>query len=95
MSMSVRVGMVMSMSMMFPGTMRVLVGMIMLVAMAVVVVMTVTVLMVVVMSMLMVFGTNAHRLFSGQSASAFFTHQSISSEATSISRPARSSPLKL
>ena len=35
------------------------------------------------------------RSFAGQSASAILTHQSISKEATSISRPARSSPLGL
>jgi preprotein translocase subunit SecG len=52
-----------------------------------VMVMTMAVLMVMVMSI------NAHRIFSGQSASAFLAHQSTSSEVSSISRPARSFPL--
>jgi hypothetical protein len=53
------------------------------------VVVTVLVFMLVVMS------THTNRRFSGQSASAILTHQSISKEASSISRPARSSPLTL
>ena len=78
MRMGVRVRMFMVVAMMVAGAMRVLV------------------LMFVDMIMLVSwwFRTNAHRVFSGQSASAIFTHQSISSEATSISRPARISPLR-
>src|ERR1035441_2897715 len=53
------------------------------------VVVTVLVFMLVVMS------THTNRRFSGQSASAILTHQSISKEASSISRPARSSPLTM
>jgi hypothetical protein len=49
----------------------------------------------VLMFMLVVMSAYAHRRFSGQSASAILTHQSISKEASSISRPARSSPLSL
>jgi len=41
----------------------------------------------------MVVRANPNRVFSRQSASAISTHYSISKEATSISRPARSSPL--
>jgi nitrogen fixation protein FixH len=48
----------------------------------------------VLISMFVVMGAYACRSFSGQPASAIFTHQSISKEATSISRPARSSPLR-
>ena len=81
--------MIMLVAMMFAGTM----GMLMLVFMRVVVV--VIMIMAVTMRVLMVFRTDAHRVFPGQSASAFFTHQSISSEATSISRPARISPLRV
>ena len=55
--------------------------------MSVIMVMTVTVLMIMMMS------TDTHRIFSGQSASAIFTPQSTSSDANSISRPARSLPL--
>jgi hypothetical protein len=61
----------------------------MLVPVAVVVVM----LVIVLMGMFVVMSAYADRRFSGQSASAIFTHQSISKEASSISRPARSSPL--
>jgi hypothetical protein len=49
----------------------------------------------VLMSLLVVMSAYTGRSFSGQSASAIITHQSISKEASSISRPARSSPLKL
>src|ERR1039458_5543406 len=59
--------------------------------MVVVVLMVMTV--IVVMIMVVVMGTNAHRIFTGQSASAFLAHQSTSNEVSSISRPARSSPL--
>src|ERR1035441_1816476 len=45
--------------------------------------------------MLVVMSTHTNRRFSGQSASAILTHQSISKEASSISRPARSSPLTM
>jgi hypothetical protein len=48
---------------------------------------------IVLMGMFVVMSAYADRRFSGQSASAIFTHQSISREANSISRPARSSPL--
>jgi hypothetical protein len=49
----------------------------------------------VLMAMLVVMGAYTCRSFSGQSASAILTHYSISKEATSISRPARRSPLRL
>src|SRR5664279_4119204 len=62
---------------------RVIMVVMMLMAMAV----TVVVIMVVVM------GADAHRIFTGQSASAFLAHQSTSNEVSSISRPARSSAL--
>ena len=42
---------------------------------------------------LMGMSADARRVFAWQSASAVFTHYSISSEATSISRPARRLPL--
>jgi hypothetical protein len=66
MSMGMRVGTVMFMAMVFARTVRVLVGMLVVVAVAVV--------MTVAMSVFVVFRTNAHRILSGQSASAFFTH---------------------
>ena len=47
------------------------------------------------MSVVVVMSTNANRVFPRQSAAAFFTHYSISIEASSISRPARRSPLGL
>ncbi len=43
----------------------------------------------------MIMGVNPDRVFSRQSASTISTHYSISREATSISRPARSWPLGL
>jgi hypothetical protein len=46
-----------------------------------------------IMIVFLVLGTDAKRSFPGQSASAIFTHYSISIEASSISRPARNSPL--
>ena len=49
---------------------------------------------IVLMVMVVVVGAYTHRFLSGQPASAFVTHQSISKEASSISRPARSSPLR-
>jgi hypothetical protein len=63
------------------------VGMRVVVVMMMVMAMAVTVFMVVVM------GTDAHRVFTGQSTSAFLAHQSTSNEVSSISRPARSSML--
>jgi len=57
--------------------------------------MLMAVLMFMFMGLLVVMGAHARRILSGQSASAIFTHQSISKEASSISRPARSSPLRL
>jgi uncharacterized membrane protein len=63
--------------------MRVVVVVMMIMAMAV------TVFMVVIVVM----GADAHRVFTGQSASAFLAHQSTSNEVSSISRPARSSAL--
>ena len=62
----------------------------MIVIMAVAVCMVVAVLM----TMFMVMSAYAYRRFAGQTASAILTHQSISKEASSISRPSRSSPLK-
>jgi hypothetical protein len=49
----------------------------------------------VLIGLFVVMSAYAYWRFSGQSASAIFTHQSISKEANSISRPARSSPLGL
>lgn len=89
--MRVRVGMVVALVMSRTVLMLVLVAVIM--AMVVSMAMLVTVLMF--MSMFVVMGAHAYRSFSGQSASAILTHQSISKEANSISRPARRSPLKL
>src|ERR1035438_8374114 len=57
------------------------------------VVMMMAMAVTVVMIMVVVMGTNAHRIFTGQSASAILAHQSTSNEVSSISRPARSSPL--
>ena len=50
---------------------------------------------IVAMAMIMVgvVGVDAHRVFTGQTASAFLAHQSTSNEVSSISRPARSSVL--
>ncbi len=64
-------------------------------SMFVVMVMVMVVRVVVTVPMLMLVGlsTNACGLFARQSASAIFTHYSISNEATSISRPARNSLL--
>jgi hypothetical protein len=59
------------------------------------VVVVVGMVVAVLMAMLVVMGAYTCRSFSGQSASAILTHYSISKEATSISRPARSSPLRL
>jgi len=59
------------------------------VVMMMVMAMTVTVIMI----MVVVMSTNAHRIFTGQSASAFLAHQSTSNEVSSISRPARNSML--
>jgi uncharacterized membrane protein len=56
-------------------------------------VMRVVVAVVMFMIVVVVMGANAHRYFTGQSASAFLTHQSTSNEVSSISRPARSSAL--
>jgi hypothetical protein len=58
---------------------------------AVIVAMIVWMIMVVIMLV----GTAASRRFSGQPASAIFTHYSISIEANSNSRPDRRSPLGL
>jgi hypothetical protein len=63
------------------------------VGMRVVVVMMMVMAVTVVMIMVVVMGTNAHRIFTGQSASAILAHQSTSNEVSSISRPARSSAL--
>ena len=69
----------------------VLMFMLMTVLMTVVVGMVVTVLR----AMLVVMSAYTGRSFSGQTASTILTHYSISKEASSISRPARSSPLRL
>ena len=61
--------------------------------MVVVMMMAMAMAVIVVMIMLVVMGTNAHRFFTGQPASAFLAHQSTSNEVSSISRPARSSAL--
>jgi hypothetical protein len=58
-------------------------------------VMVMMVFMLVLMSMFMVMSAHTYGRLSRQSASAIFTHQSISNEANSISRPARSSLLGL
>ena len=64
--------------------------------------MTVLVRMLVVLSVLvvvgmfvfvLVLGRDTRGIHPGQTATAFFTHYSISIEASSISRPARRSPL--
>jgi hypothetical protein len=60
---------------------------------AVVVPRPVLMFMRVFMGVLVVMSAYTTRTFAGQPASAVFTHYSISSEANSISRPARSSPL--
>ena len=65
------------------------------VGVVVVMVMSRTMFVRMAMIVLVVLGLDANRFFSRQAASAFFTHQSISIEASSISRPARSSPLGL
>jgi hypothetical protein len=91
--MSVRVGMVMAV--VLPRTVLVVVIMLMLVPMIVIMDMAVGMVVTVLVAVLVVMGAYAYRSFSGQSASAIFTHYSISKEASSISRPARSSPLKL
>jgi hypothetical protein len=77
--------------------MRVGVGMSVRMGMIVAVVLSQTVFMLLFMFMAMfvVMSANAYWRFTRQSASAVFTHQSISNEANSISRPARSSPLNL
>lgn len=59
----------------------------------VLVLMVVAMIVPVHMRMMMVMSAYSYRAFPGQSASAIFTHYSISSEASSISRPPRSSPL--
>jgi hypothetical protein len=59
----------------------------------VVVMMVMAMAVTVVMIVIMVMGADAHRIFTGQSASAFLAHQSTSNEVSSISRPARNSAL--
>ena len=98
MSMLVRVGLLVVVPMMFTRPVRVLVdvlvrvGMLVLVAVAMIVFMSV--IMIVVTGVLTSVRANSHRILSRQTASAISTHQSTSNEATSISRPARISPLK-
>jgi len=87
--MRVRVGMIVAVVVARP--MFVSVAMLMLVAVPMAVGMIVPVLMTV----FVVMSAYADRRFSGQPASAIITHQSMSKEANSISRPARSSPLRL
>jgi hypothetical protein len=92
---SVRVGVGVGMSVRVGMVVAVVVSRTVLVLMLVAVLLAVVMLVTVLMSRFMVMSANTCRSFSGQSASAIFTHQSISKEATSISRPARSSPLGL
>ena len=72
-----------------------LVLVIMLMSMPMIMAMLVGMAVAVLMFMLVVMSAYTCRSFSGQSASAILTHYSISKEATSISRPARRSPLRL
>ena len=98
--MGMRVWMGVRVLVMFARTVAVLVSVLVLVGVLMrVVVMMVLVAVLVIMRMVhivfVVMGTDACRVFSGQTATAIFTHYSISSEASSISRPARRSPLGL
>jgi len=85
--MSVRMGMLVAVVLSRAVFMLVRVRMVMLMLRAMVV--------FVLMSMFVLVSAHAYWRFTRQSASAIFTHQSISNEANSISRPARSSPLRL
>jgi cell division protein FtsL len=93
MRVNVRVGMVVAV--VLTGSVFVVVIVPMFRPMIVIMALLVCMVLTVLMFMLVVMSAYAHRRFSGQSASAILTHQSISKEASSISRPARSSPLSL
>jgi len=69
------------------------VAMAVLVVMLMVMAVTMIVIVRMVMIVVVVVGAEAHRFFTGQTASAFLAHQSTSNEVSSISRPARSSVL--
>jgi hypothetical protein len=82
-------------------TMRVRVRMVMVLAVVMAwaicmpVLMSMVMMVIMAVLMIMMMSTDTNRIFSGQSAAAFFTHYPISKEASSISLPARSSPLGL
>ena len=91
------VGKIMILAMMVTGPvfMLVFVSMLMLMIMIVSMLMTVVVIMGMRVSGLGLARADPRRVFPRQTATAIVTHQSISKEATSNSRPARSSRLAL
>ena len=96
MGMRMRVGV--SFAMVFAGAVRMLMRVVMFVMMVLIMMMFTVMIMgmvvvVVIMPMLVRMSMDARGLVPGQSAAAIFTHYSISIEVSSISRPARKSPL--